>query len=237
MKWPIAAAALILLGAQLSDAATAGSGDRVVKVAETQHFIFLAARKGDHTLKVDPRASERVLGDLSRTLGVTVPGKTTYVRLEYPEEVAFLAGFPSLWSSGVADVRSRTIHSTLPCHPHEIVHIVSAQLGQPGAFFSEGLAVALGDKGRIQGRDVDALARHYLRRVPVQSVIAAFHDVDAFAAYSIAGSFMRHLVRERGVALVARFFRNTRNANAPEAFRATFGEPLGSAIAEWQASL
>ncbi len=130
-------------------------------IVETEHFRFLAGPSTSGALKVDAKASERVFGELSSQLGVSLEGKIEYQRLEFPEQVAVFAGDSSLWTTGVAHPESLVIQSTLPSHPHEIVHILSHQLGRPSAFFVEGLAVELGDRGRLYGQSVDSLARQF----------------------------------------------------------------------------
>jgi hypothetical protein len=207
-------------------------------VTRSEHFNFYARRSGDKLLKVDPGKNERLLEKISRQLGVTVPGRIDYFRHEYPEQVAHASGQPDAYYSGTANPLTGVIHSIHKSHAHEIVHIVSYRLGYPGPLFVEGLAVALGDRGKIGGQKVDSLARRYRRgHVTLEQADAGFASANPYVSYVFAGSFVRHLIREHGIDRVAAFFRQVGNnptTRAP-AFAQTFGTPLSTAWDDWQA--
>jgi hypothetical protein len=210
------------------------------RVARTEHFDFYAQRSGRRLLKVEPEKTERLLARFARELGVTPEGRSDYFRHEYPEAVAFASGSPNSSNTGTLNPLTGTIHSTHPCHPHEIVHLVSYRLGNPGPLFVEGLAVALGDEGRLGGWRVDSLARQYLPgEVTIERVEASFHSPNPSAAYALAGSFVRHLIRRHGIARVAAFFRavGARTGARDAEFAATFGDSLPAAWQTWRASL
>ena len=76
-----------------------------------------------------------------------------------PQELAAFAG---PYAAGVTYPTRRQIHSTRSSHLHEIVHLVAAQLGDPGPFFHEGLAIAIAEPGR--GRDARRLMPPSLAR-------------------------------------------------------------------------
>jgi hypothetical protein len=240
MRRSIILAAFALLPAVFPDSPGCAAPAGLIPTARTEHFRFYAGHsgKGGHVLQVDAGGNERALRDLSARLGVTFEGIIEYQRFQYPEEVAFHAGDPSLLSTGVAHPESGVIQSILPSHPHEIVHILSPRLGRPSAFFVEGLAVELGDKGKIRGQAVDEIARRYVRSTPPERVMASFRDVDPWAAYSIAGSFSRFLVRRYGLATLTAFFRASRpGVREEDAFRDSFGLSLTAALDEWRAAL
>ena len=205
-------------------------------IVETEHFRFLAGPSTSGALKVDAKASERAFGELSSQLGVTLEAKIEYQRLEFPEQVAVFAGDSSLWTTGVAHPESLVIQSTLPSHPHEIVHILSHQLGRPSAFFVEGLAVELGDRGRLYGQSVDSLARKLAQGPLVEQTLSSFRDVDSAASYALAGSFTRHVVRTWGLPRLVQFFKASHDGGRDEArvFAETFGVTLAEALAGWR---
>jgi hypothetical protein len=112
-------------------------------------------------------------------------------------------------------------------------------MGNPGVFFQEGLAVALGNEAKWQGKDVDSLARKTAASVRVSTLVARFESLDADTGYAVAGSFVNHLIKTHGIAKVAEFFRAcpASGANASAAFARTFGQSLDEAGAAWTASL
>jgi hypothetical protein len=112
-------------------------------------------------------------------------------------------------------------------------------MGNPGVFFQEGLAVALGNEAKWQGKDVDSLARKTAASARVSTLVARFESLDADTAYAVAGSFVNHLIKTHGIAKVAEFFRAcpASGANASAAFARTFGQSLDEAGAAWTKSL
>jgi hypothetical protein len=201
-------------------------------VAETQRFSIHA--RGREPVQVE--RSESYLSRIEGLLGQRVLGRVTYYRYDTSEELARATG---MYAVGVTFVKSREIHSTLSFHPHEIVHLVSGQLGNPGTFFHEGLAVALGDEGRWNGRNVHTLAKPVARSRGLTRLIRDFESVDPEVAYPAAGSFVASLIRAHGIASVATFFRacNGSAASREQAFEASFGLTLDQAANAWASGL
>ncbi|HEY8147299.1 MAG TPA: hypothetical protein VIK51_00095 [Vicinamibacteria bacterium] len=197
--------------------------------AQTPHFLFYS-RNGE-TIDVDE--VERSLWKVQRLLGQELAGRAEYYRYGTPQEVAANLGE---YATGVTLGSLRQIHTVRrECHLHEIVHLVAAQIGDPGPFFQEGLAVALsGSKWRGQ-----ALARvrlpAALRRQKVSVLAGRFESMEPDTAYRIAGSFVAFLIKTYGVSRVAEFFRASGHSGSPrdDAFRATFGESLDQAGTAW----
>ena len=106
-------------------------------------------------------------------------------------------------------------------------------------FFQEGLAVAIGNEAKWQGKDVDSLARKSAAGVKLSSLVARFDSLDPDAAYAMAGSFVNRLIKTQGIAKVAEFFRacGPAGTNPAAAFARTFGQSLDEAGAAWVASL
>lgn len=196
--------------------------------AQTPHFLFYS-RNGE---PIDVHEVERSLWKVQRLLGQELAGRAEYYRYGTPQEVAADVGE---YASGVTLGSLRQIHTVRECHLHEIVHLVAAQLGDPGPFFQEGLAVALsGSKWRGQMLASVRLPAA-LRRQKISVLAARFESMDPETAYPVAGSFVAFLIKTYGVSRVAEFFRASGDSGSPGdyAFRATFGESLDRAGAAW----
>lgn len=198
--------------------------------AQTEHFVFYTRDNRN----VDAEKSERYLRKVSLLLGQRVSGRTDYYRYSTPEQVAVATG---TYAAGVTFARLRQIHSIEPFHAHEIVHLVAGQLGNPGAFFEEGLAVALGNEGKWYGKNVDALAKPAAKAAKISTLVASFERMDAQLAYPVAGSFVASLIKVHGIAKVASFFRACSGKNLDDAFARTFGLTLEEAGTAWTRSL
>jgi hypothetical protein len=198
--------------------------------AQTTHFSFYS-----RGAKVDAQKNERFLATVEKELGATFDGRAEYYRYERPEDIAAAIG---AYAQGVTYAKERQIHSTQTFHAHEIVHLIAGQLGDPGAFFQEGLAVALGNEGRWNGSDVDPLAKKAMQATTWQNLVQRFETVDAQRSYPAAGSFVRSLIRTYGTQKVADFFRACpRPELASTAFQQTFGVTLDQAAADWAVRL
>ncbi|PYQ11887.1 MAG: hypothetical protein DMF80_20365 [Acidobacteria bacterium] len=200
--------------------------------AQTEHFSFYSR---DHQ-KVDAQKTERYLAQIEQLLGQQVPGRAEYYRYATAQELAAGTG---TYAAGLTFARSGQIHSTQEFHAHEIVHLVAGQMGNPGVFFQEGLAVAIGNEAKWQGKGVDQLARGAARSMPVSKFVARFDSLDSDTAYAVAGSFVNRLIKTHGIAKVAQFFRacGPSGTDVPAAFARTFGQSLDEAGAAWAASL
>ena len=198
--------------------------------AQTPHFLFYS-RNGE---AIDVHEVERSLSMVQRLLGHELAGRAEYYRYGTPQEVAANLGE---YATGVTLGSLRQIHTVRrECHLHEIVHLVAAQIGDPGPFFQEGLAVALsGSKWRGQTLASVRLPAT-LRRQKISVVAARFERMDPETAYPIAGSFVAFLIKTYGVSRVAEFFRASGNSGSPrdDVFRATFGQSLDQAGTAWK---
>ena len=198
-----------------------------VLAGQTAHFSFYS--RGE---KVDTAKVEKRVGELEKLFGQSLTGQASYYRYSTAQEVAAGTGY---YAAGVT-LPSNEIHSTEPCHDHELVHLVANRLGRPGAFFEEGLAVAVGNKGEWQGRSADKVAKG--SAATVAQMVAGFDRYEPAAAYAVAGSFVGYLVRTHGVEQVTKFFRScTKGVDTTAAFAATFGGTLDAVSAEWRKSL
>jgi hypothetical protein len=224
-------AAMLLYGvAAASASAAADDLPGFTLAARTAHFSFYT-----RGARVEPERSERFLAFVETTLGHELDGRANYYRYERMEDIGTVTG---AYAQGITYAAAREIHSTRGFHAHEIVHLVAGQLGDPGPFLQEGLAVAIGNMGRWNGKDVDVLARQALRTVDTQELLDHFDRVEAQLSYPAAGSFARSLIRRYGVRRVAELFRACPGpALRDGAFERTFGVPLAQAAREWEQSL
>jgi hypothetical protein len=223
--------AALLIGLLAAGPAFAGPLPGFVLTAETKHFSFYA----QDGRRVDAARAEASLQRVEQLLGQTVAGRSEYYRYGSEQELAAGTG---TYAAGVTFPAARQIHSIKECHDHEIVHLVAGQLGNPGAFFQEGLAVALGNQGRWRGKPVNRIAKAGARRRRFPDLVAGFDGLDPEVSYPLAGSFVLRLIETHGIAKVAAFFRACRpGQDRQRAFLQVFGQSLEGEGAAWLASL
>lgn len=212
--------------------AQAVPGFREVGRSAHVRFYTRGDSSGGRRQRADLKRTEDYLARLQSELGQPLPEPIEYYRYERPEDIAAQTG---MYATGLTRVGDTVVHSTLDYHPHELVHAVAGRLGDPGRFFHEGLAVAIGDEGLWGGRDVHGIAR----RAPVldwRGLQDSFDRMSPDVAYPLAGSFVRHLIETDGLSRLAEFFRSCpRGSRRVEpAFRSTYGRSLADAVVEWQ---
>lgn len=193
--------------------------------------VAVYARPGQ---KADAAGVGKQVARLARDLGISDLARADFYHYD---EAADLMAVTGTYAGGITYPTRRQVHSTKKSRDHELVHLVAFQLGNPGAFFQEGLAVVLGDRGRFQGRSVDALAKPFARQSSLVSLIATFDAQQPGQGYAIAGSFMKFLVETQGLAKVAEFFRATQAQGASDAFQSVFALSLAEAGAQWAAQV
>ena len=219
-------ALLIVLGAVNAQAAPLPG---FVLAGQTQHFSYYS--RGE---KVDTHKVEQRVAELEKVLGQTLTHKAKYYRYATAQEVEAVTGY---YATGVTFVATGDVHSTEPCHDHELVHLIAGGFGgDPGAFFQEGLAVAVGNKGEWQGKPADRVAR--ANAANVAAMVASFDRFEAKTAYAVAGSFVGYLIRTQGMAQVKAFFRSCGpKVDTKAAFAQAFGESVETVAARWARSL
>jgi hypothetical protein len=201
--------------------------------AQTSRFKFFTR---GHDSAVDAQKVEKFMVSLEQTLGQQYSGQAQYYRYDRPEDIAAATGS---YVSGVTFAGTREIHTTQAFHAHEIVHLLASQIGDPGPFFREGLAVALGDEGKWQGKSVDRLAKDYARGLTLRALVLGFTAMDAQRAYPLAGSFVAHLIKRHGVQKVKELFASAPRLGGDETtqFASVFGQSLEEAETDWRRSL
>jgi len=217
-----------LLGAGFADAAAPADFSLV---ARSRH-VALYAWQGPAPNVAE---IERRLLHMAALLGEPEIPQLEYFHYDHPADLAAATG---LYIGGLTLVRAGQIHSTRRQTDHEMVHLLAGRLGDPGQFFQEGLAVALGDRGRDRdGHAVDAVARRIVRSTPLDAWLVGFDPLQRPGGYSVAGSFVGFLLKRHGVSRVVSFFRMCRMRTRNEAFVFTFGERLEDAAKAWVGAL
>jgi hypothetical protein len=183
---------------------------------------------------VDAARLERSLSRVERLLGQRFAGRLVYYHHSQREEVASATGRDA---DGVTFADLPEVHAVEKVTDHELVHAVAWQLGNPGSFFQEGLAVTIGDRGRWWGRDVNKAARKVAGKTPLSALVARFDPAEPGEGYYVAGSFVSWLVERYGIERVGEFFRSCDGANTGAAFARVFGLTLDEAGVSWRATL
>jgi len=202
-------------------------------VAETENFSFYS-RDGR---RPDAKRCQRFLTDTAKKLGQPIEGRAAYYLYRHPEEIDLSEGRDN---AGVTELTTGRIHSVQEFHPHEIVHRVAGLIGDPGPFFTEGLAVAMGNEGTWYGQPVDKIARQVLRERTFRSLVGDFPRIATEQSYAAAGSFVGWLIRNHGgLPRLSEFLRACGRAGFPREvrFRAIYGFGFDEASADWAASL
>jgi hypothetical protein len=222
----------VVVGMLMATAALAAPPPGFEPTAETPHFRFFS--RGENP--VDIHKIEKFLVSLEQTLGHELAGQAQYFRYERPEDIAAATGS---YAAGLTYAGAREIHTTERFHAHEVVHLLASQIGDPGPFFREGLAVALGDEGKWQGKSVHRLAKDYARSLTLRGLMAGFGGIDPQRAYPVAGSFVSFLIQKHGVLKVKELFASASRLRGDETakFASVFGQSLEDAEAEWRRAL
>jgi hypothetical protein len=199
----------------------AGQTDRILLYSRSSRGVKLARL-------------ERSLSRVERILGQRFAGRLAYYHYECPEEIAFATG---RYADGVTFGDLAEVHAVDKVTDHELVHALAWQLGNPGSFFHEGLAVALGDRGKWWGRDVNKAARKAAGKAGLSALIARFNPAEPGDGYYVAGSFVSWLVERYGVERVGEFFRSCDGGDTAAVFARVFGQTFDEAGDSWRATL
>jgi hypothetical protein len=199
--------------------------------AKTSRFEFYT--RGDARLNVE--RPEAQLARVESLLGHKVSGTVEYYHYDRPEDIAAATG---RYAGGLTFPDLGQIHTTASADNHELVHLVAYELGDPGPFFQEGLAVVLGDRGRWMGQPVDRVAKKVAKGTTLASMIAGFDRIEPREGYAVAGSFVAYLVERHGLDKVVHFFRACHGGrDTATAFAAIFGQSLEAAGGSWAQAL
>lgn len=239
---PVAlAAVLAACGSSTTGPSPGPDPDALTESVTTADFVFRFA-PGDH---VDADWEETYVAWLHRALDLPATPRVEYRKYRDVGHMQRMTGFGgNAW----AEPGGLTLHTIWPRDDHEIVHVVvNHHLGRPPGLFSEGVAVAhqvdptgSDRRPRWSGRPLDAIAREVAAagRMPeLDGVIetSGFARLDPGIGYPIAGSFVRYLLDEAGLAPFATLARTSGAADPAAKIRADFEAAYGASIDSWWA--
>jgi len=213
--------------------------------AETDHFSYYV-RPGDHIPRWAMELAEVHLDTACSTLLVSFTGTIPYYK--HPSQ-ADLGEATGSRSTGIVfateSEHHQELHSVHAYDPHEVMHALAHEaMGEPPAFFDEGLATAFGWDWTPGENDVHQRARGLLdqgRLVPLERLLANwdFRSYKSYPAYATAGSFIKHLLSVQGPEKLASLFDLDRFSSLDEIearFFAVYGESIYTVEATWRSS-
>lgn len=238
----VLACAWLLLTVLAAGALPAASQDlRGFALVLATRSIDFYARADKGVRSGDAEAAERFLAEVRSRLGQTRDARRVrYYRVRDRADVAAVVGREA---EGFTSAGGDRVVALRPCNRHELVHVAALELGDPGRFFQEGLAVALARESGWRGRALDRAARPAVARAPLRRFVESFDSLPPADAYAVAGSFVGHLIERHGLGVVADFFRGARVRDShgrwsrEGAFQQAFGASLEEAEGAWRSSL
>ena len=228
-----------------SPASPSSTTTALTLVAETSTFNFFAA--SSDTLQIE-RVEAFHTWAVAR-LGVTLPRRIDYRKYLSRQHMGDLTGRYN--SNGFAEPAAMTVHTLWPWDNHEVVHVYTALIGRPSAFFEEGIAVAMQTDpmngvfdARFNGEPLHAAASRYRSAgqlvLPLTRIVQteSFRAVaDQVLSYRQAGSFVGFLLERYGMDRVQQLFRTNGAGDSVGVilarFQAAFGVTLEEAEAAW----
>lgn len=192
-----------MLAMLLAAAAVAGPFQLKVSTPRGDTYVLTEAPE----LRVNPKQCDAFLERIETKLGVRAP-RYAYYRVRTIQDITVFTGE---YAQGVTRSWTGEIWSIEACQKHEIVHLVAHQLGNPGRFWNEGLAMALGNsfnesRGKALARRMDS-SFAIMARLFSWWVSDGAHNDESMQWYKMAGSFMRHLIARYGMPKVIEYFR------------------------------
>lgn len=173
---------------------------------------------------------EEALERYERLLGAHVDKRLDWFTFERPEDIAAVTG---QYLSGYFESSSGRILATPEAEEHEIVHAVAHELGDPGSFFHEGLAVVLGNRSRLGPYSADRESKRLLKSFSPEALVKGKARLEEWEKSLVAASFMKWLIGHEGLPAVVAFFRASGRTGSPVAFATSFDLPLEQAAREW----
>jgi hypothetical protein len=214
---------------------------------ESAHYIYLHAPDDAVNSAMQEQYHEWLLAQF----GIDDDEKLEYRKYRDRAHIRSVTGRNT---NGFAEPGTIRFHTIWPFDNHESVHsLVTLYLGHPPALFNEGIAVAhqalfIGNQFvlRWNGRHPDEIAAEQLRagQLPALDQVLEsprFFDFNESVMYPVAGSFVRYLIAQHGLAPLKAYFDNSAfthsAAQTRAAFLAAYGITVDQAWAGWRASL
>jgi len=220
--------------------------DNWVLFAEASHFCYYV-RPGDRIPRWAMELAEIHLDTACRALQIGFPGLVPYYK--HPSQADLYEATGSR-STGVViaieNEQRQELHSVHAYDPHEVMHALAHEtMGEPPAFFDEGLATAFGWDWTPGEHDVHERARVLLeqgRLVPLKRLLTNwdFRSYKSYPAYTTAGSFIKYVLAVHGPQKLAGLFQLGKFSTLDEikeCFATTYEESVYEAEATWRAEL
>ncbi len=236
---------LVRPGPNLSPAGAATS-DEWVLFAETAHFRYYV-RPHDQIPRWAMELAEDHLHAACVALQLDFSGVIPFYK--HPSQLDLFKATGSS-STGLVlaaeDGSGAELHSVHPYDPHEVTHVLAHQmLGEPPAFFDEGLATAFGWDWTPNETGVHERASQlYLegRLVGLERLLANwdFRSYKSYPAYAAAGSFIKYLLATDGPGKLAQLFKLDKYSPAEDIkahFEAAYGKSVYEVETSWRLAL
>jgi hypothetical protein len=220
--------------------------DNWVLFAATSHFCYYV-RPGDHIPRWAMELAEIHLDTACHTLQVSFPATIPFYK--HPSQADLYEATGSR-STGVViateGAQRQELHSVHAYDPHEVTHALAhATMGEPPAFFDEGLATAFGWDWTPGENDVHERARVLLeerRLVSLKRLLTNwdFRSYKSYPAYTTAGSFIKYLLAVHGPEKLAGLFQLGKFSTLDEieeCFATEYEKSIYEAEATWCAEL
>jgi hypothetical protein len=188
--------------------------------------------------------NETTYAKVTKLFPVTRATKIKYYKYRSQTDLQQAFGRPRTGYAQQTDAGS-IVHSIYSCHPHEVIHAITCQIGRPPALFEEGLAVAYDWRFALEEGKVHALARRKFMQqelLPLRSILttSGFQTYDSTTAYVEAGSFVKYLMDSHGPDKMRSLFALPRHSDSRQieiAFKAIYGQSLSEMESEWRTFL
>ena len=226
--------------------ANAAVVDNWVPFAETAHFSYYV-RPGDHIPRWAMELAEIHLDTACRTLQVGFTGTIPYYKHPSQADLYEVTGSRSTGLVIATDGEPhQELHSVHAYDPHEVMHALAHEtMGEPPAFFDEGLATAFGWDWTPGENDVHQRARGLLdqgRLVPLERLLTNwdFRSYKSYPAYATAGSFIKYVLAVHGPEKLAGLFELDRFSTLDEIeerFATTYEKGIYKMEATWRTEL
>jgi len=220
--------------------------DNWVPFAETAHFSYYV-RPGDHIPRWAMELAEVHLDTACRTLLVSFTGAIPYYKHSSQADLREATGSRSTGLVIATDgEHHQELHSVHAYDPHEVMHAIAHEtMGEPPAFFDEGLATAFGWDWTPGENDVHQRARGLLdegRLVPLERLLTNwdFRSYKSYPAYTAAGSFIKYVLAVHGPVKLAGLFELDRLSTLDEItehFATTYEKDIYKVESTWRAEL
>jgi len=210
---------------------------------ESEHFIYYT-QPGQSIPDGAVKLNETTYAKVTKLFPVTRATKIKYYKYRSQTDLQQAFGRPRKGYAYQTD-DGNAVHSVYSCHPHEVIHAITYQIGRPPALFEEGLAVAYDWRFALERGNVHALARGKLlqqKLFPLRSILTAsgFRAYNSITSYIEAGSFVKYLMDTYGPDKMRSLFTLPRYSDSREieiAFKAIYGQSIPEMESEWRTFL